>query len=900
VLDTLWQSATDSRGRIAVVSGAAGIGKSHLIQHFVERVEASGAQALIGHCYEFEQALPYQAPAEMLRSAGHLVRHADLASAHRSALALLVPDVLEVSAGPGDLSSEDLRSQVFEALFQAFLALSRSQPLLIVVEDVHWASESMLDWLTYIAPRLGDARMLVVVTHRTDEVDGNQPLDRLHRRLARVAEVDNLLLAPLTAAEHRALVTRLAGLPEERVTPLADRLFAETAGNPFFLMEVVRSLIETGQITLEDGRWAGSFVDDDREIDLPLPDSIRDLVITRFERLGPVSQTFAQVASVAGRVFRYEIVRDAATIADEPALAALDEVLQRGLIEQHDRAGDFRFSHHLIQEVTYAAMTAPRRAFWHGRLAEAILILQPDDVESLAHHFNRAGDDERARGYYAQAGDRAQQLAAFDDAARHYRAALNRWPEHDRAGRAGLFSKRGLCLWVLGEATAALESLDAGQALYDSLHDNLRVGDIERLIGRIHWEQGDRQTALDHYHRALAILEREPESVELARAVSAISQMHMLAAEFDEAIVWGERALALAERLNAEDVAIHALINIGSSLTSPEESERGLTILRESLDRANAANLSHDAMRACHNLAERLVNLGQYTEAQEMNAALLEQARRVHSDLFTGVALQFLIQVNWLTGRWAEALRNREAILDWLRSSSPPRLTLIWAARVLGMLHNDLGQADVACQMLERELAAARDAAEEQTTVPHLAELARSYAALGRDADAAATVRELLGWIERLPDVSFNCITPLLIVCRWYASGSTPSDLAALNRCVTWLERVATKVDTLESRVALAEGQGLAFLAEGEPAAAVEQFRLAVAGWELLGRPPDQARALSLLGNALSLDGHASDGRDAVDRARSICNELASQLTDPQLASSFRHSALRRSLHPER
>ncbi|MGH9174466.1 MAG: ATP-binding protein, partial [Vicinamibacterales bacterium] len=469
MLGELWQRAEAGHGRVVTVSGDAGVGKSRLARGLADDVLTRGGLPLVGHCYEFEQALPYQAIVEMLRTAAHLLRHSDLAPAHRSALTRLVPDVLGAFGDPSGASSPDeLRAQVFEALLQAFLALARSQPLLLVVEDVHWAAESTLDWLTYVAPRLAAARLLVVITHRTDEVESERPLARLHRRLARTTGVATLHLTPLSAVAHRELVTRLSGLPADVAAPLADRLFAETAGNPFFLHEIVRGLVETGRITVHDGQWDGAFVDAASSAAAPLPDTVRELITARVERLGPESRTFVQVAAVAGRVFQYGIVQRSTGWTDEPALHALEDVLARGFVVQRDLQEDFAFAHHLIQEVIYAGMTLPRRVYWHRRLTEAIQALRPDDVEALAHHFSRAGDDERARVYYVQAGDRAQQLAALDDAARLYRSALNRWPDSDPAGRADLLYKRGQCQWVLGELHAALESLDLSRALFES------------------------------------------------------------------------------------------------------------------------------------------------------------------------------------------------------------------------------------------------------------------------------------------------------------------------------------------------------------------------------------------------------------------------------------------------
>lgn len=889
-LCSLWDSAEAGRGRLATVSGEAGVGKSHLVRTLTGLVEARGGMPLVGHCYEFEQALPYQAIVEMLRAAGSHLQHAGLPAAHRSALARIAPDVLGASGildSEDELLTADPRAQLFEALWQGFLIMARSQPTLLIIEDMHWAGESTIDWLTYITPRLKRAPILVVITYRTDEVEADHPLTRLQRRVARATSITTVPLAPLTPAAHRELVTQLSALSANVVSPIADRLYDDTLGNPFYLHEIIRELMETEQVVVRQGRWGGAFVDASGSADLPLPDSVRELITVRVERLDMTARTFAQVAAVAGRVFGYGIVRRAIGWTDEPALHALDELLDRGFVEQHDGPEDFAFTHHLIQEVIYAGMTIPRRTFWHRRLAGAIQLMLPDDAESLAHHFSRAGDEAQARTYYARAGDRAYRLAALDDAARYYTAALDGWPEADHAGRAELLYKLSHCQWVLSELQASLSTLTEARSQFEGLGNRLRVGDIERTIGRVYWELNDRQASIEHYHRALTILEREPESVELARAMSSISQMHMLAAEYDEAIAWGQRALALAERLGAEEVVVHAQTNIGLSLISPDTIERGLAMLRDSLRRALSGNLAHDAMRTYLGLAEQLLSLGRYTEAGKTYGDLLVFAQRVQSDLFTGIALRSLVQVQWLTGRWTDALTHRQQLLDWMQLGAHPHLATVWANRLLGTIHNDLGQPDLALDVLQRDLAAARGAAELQTTVPHLAELGRAFAILGREPDAVDVFQELIGWIDDSSHVVFDCILPSLVACQWFASRANSSNAGAIDACLTWLQHAVDDIGTVEARAALAEATGLALIAEGVPGRAAEQFQTAVERWAALKHPYDQARALDALGNALRRAGQVSAASTALDQAATIRDMLAAQIADADLKSSF-------------
>ncbi len=520
-LNELWENARVGHGRIVIVSGEAGVGKTLVAFSLADDAAQQGGLALVGHCYEFESTLPYQAIVEMLRSAANVLRHTDLLSTHRVMLARLVPEVVGVTsppAGEPGISSDELRIQLFEAILQAFLALAHHQPLLLFFEDAHWAVESTLDWLTYIAPRLDASRLLVVITYRTGEVGAQHALARLEQRFAREGIVSVLPLERLSREANRDLVAHLSGLGVEQVVPLADRLYAGTAGNPLFLRELVRGLIEAGQIKLDQGQWRGAFIEAESDVAALIPKSLRATITARVERLTEIARMFIRAAAVAGRVFDYEIVRHVGDWPEELALGALEDLLARGFVRspQGEATNGFAFAHHLVQEAIYADLTTPRRAYLHRRLAEAIQALRPNDFESLAYHYAHAGEQDRARSYYVQAGNRARELLAMNDTAMHYRAALAYWPEFDRIGRAEILYKLGYCQWVIFDTQGALESFTTARALHEALGDWVKSGEMERQIGRMYWELGDRQAVWPHFHRALAILEQGPETVELA------------------------------------------------------------------------------------------------------------------------------------------------------------------------------------------------------------------------------------------------------------------------------------------------------------------------------------------------------------------------------------------------
>src|SRR5579859_2183711 len=214
LLNSWWDDAVRGAGRLVIVSGEAGVGKSRLVEAMGARAAQQGGLSLVGQWYEFENALPYQAIIEMLRSAAQQLRHLALTPAHRAMLARLAPDVLGAAgSAPGDpgATPDDTRGLLFEALLQAFLALARSEPVFLLFEDAHWAASSTLDWLMYVTPRLYASRVLIVITYRTGEVDAQHALARLEQRFGHEGALSRISLQPLSREAYRRLVAQLSG-----------------------------------------------------------------------------------------------------------------------------------------------------------------------------------------------------------------------------------------------------------------------------------------------------------------------------------------------------------------------------------------------------------------------------------------------------------------------------------------------------------------------------------------------------------------------------------------------------------------------------------------------------------------------------------------------------------------
>ena len=887
----LWNKTLSGQGQTLLVSGEPGIGKTRLVQELVTQVRVAGATALVAACYP-EAGGPYAPFAQILRLAyqdGAAV-DLDLPAFVLADLRLVAPALRlhfpDVPPNPS-LDPETEQQRLFESVIAFFTALSERAPLLLVLEDVQWADSDTLSLFRQLARRAGRHRLMLATTYREVELDSTRSFKQVELDLNREGLATRMNLSRLDRAGAEQL---LATLFDEGITPdFLDNVYHETEGNPFFVIEVCKALVESGELYHTDGRWnlrtAG---------ELQIPPSVREAVQSRVSKLPEGAQDALRLAAVIGRKFDFDTLASASQLDEETLIDALEAAERAQLIEEVTGQGGvtFTFAHTLIPSTLYETTSALRRRHLHRSIAAAIEAVHPGDesrLAGLARHYAEAGDQERACTTCVRAGDHAWRLAALGDAARYYRRALEHWPDDHLSARAETLRKLGECLSITGHLHEALEAYEESHTVYWTVGDRVGSGAVQRLMGRTYLRLGKREESLTHYQDALSILDDGTESVELARAVSAISQMHMTSSEYDEAVATGERALALAERVGAEDVTVHALNNIGTALLASGDPDRGLAMLQDSLRRAQALGLPYDACRAHFNLGTSFEKRCRFAEARTAYAGLQACAERIGDTLHILSATVSLTRVDWYSGQWAAVPERRRQIRECITSCPDPGFDGIWARMLFGEMFIDLGQADAARVELESGLSEARGAAQLHTTVPYLGQLARAYAALGMESAAASIVQEIAGWVGTSSYAHTKEAIPLLCVCQLSIARSDEDygdPFAFLRR----LERVHELSNTPETDACLSEGRGSLALAKGHHQEAVECFRNAVARWADIGRPYDHARALSGLGRALLGIDDPTAADAAFVQALDLYDALAVQLEDVELKQSFLNS----------
>ncbi len=551
---------------------------------------------------------------------------------------------------------------------QSLLIAELGESTVLVLEDLHWADDATLDVITVLGRRIGTLPALLVLTLRGGEVPPAHPL---HAVLGAVAGTSAFIeLDPLSPGA----VASLAGDDGE--------LYALTGGNPFYVSELLAASASE------------------------LPPSVGNAVLGRAARLDDAARRLVELVSVVPHRVSTgvldAVMPDWATAAEQPERRQLLEV----------RPGHVSFRHELARHAIRASVPTARRRGLHAEILRVLLASDGDPAE-IVHHAEEAGDADVVAEYALVAARRASALDSNREAYSHFARAADFADRLPQVQQAALAEELAQAAYDVNRPEAAFAAMERGIGLHRELGDQLAVGRCTRILSRFHWYAGDGETARRTARAAVAILERQGESAELARAYSGLSQLAMLAEQREEAIAWGGRALALATRLGDESTRAHALINVGSAKL--EVDPAASAALLEGYAIADAAGDRHEAARA-------LLNLGYYQLSWALAEPALRHARtglayaREH-EVHT-LASYAASMVAWLqlrAGAWDEAERAARAELG--QATTVPRLLAETVVCELAVRRGDADAADRLADLVAR----ADRAAELQRIVPALA-----------------------------------------------------------------------------------------------------------------------------------------------------------------------------------
>jgi DNA-binding SARP family transcriptional activator len=696
-------------GRVFVIVGEAGVGKSSLVTVLGGDARERGARALLGRCYESQQILPFGPWVDALRGAGvsqEAETLQDLAPVWRAELSRLLP---EVSAPDLPGPSDDLL-RLFESVAQLVERLTIQGPLALVLEDLHWADETSLRLFAFIARRTRTAPVLIAATAREEELPSAPVLQRVIDEIATEPHFVRMPLSPLSRGDTAALIRSLArrGSDEALVERLSERLWAASEGNPFIIVETMRALDE-GAAT-------------ETAASLPLPERVRQVIAGRLERLSPRGQELAAMAAVIGREFEFAVLQTAAGLGVRDAAEGVEELVRRRVF--HGIGERFDFTHERVREVVRHRLSELQRKVLHSQLAKAIEVVYAENLEphyaALGLHYSESEIWGKAATYLRQAGIQAVARSAYSEAATFFTqalGALRRLPATRETTELTIDIHLAIrnALIVLSEWARMGEHLREAERLARMFGDQHRLGLITNFM---------------------------------------VSQCQATG-DYDGAVRFGQEALSLARTLGDRSIEVVARTHLGGAHSVRGEFSDAAAFLEPNValegdlryERFGSASIQCAWSGAY--LAEVLSELGRFDEAIGHAVASVQIAEEADHSITLNFGLFALGRAHLRRGDLPGATRVLERGLDLCRTTQFAFGTAFVAA-ALGIAYALAGRADEALPLVAGavEEFCRRPNHVRPAVIPLYAGM--TYLSAGRIDEAASHAREALALTRRL------------------------------------------------------------------------------------------------------------------------------------------------------
>jgi DNA-binding CsgD family transcriptional regulator/tetratricopeptide (TPR) repeat protein len=877
---------------VALLGGEAGIGKTRLAEQLAATASQRGVRVLRGACVPLgEEGLPFAPVTQALRDLDAAELEA-VAGPARAELGRLLPDLPwggEAAAGPAVVGAG--QGRLFELLLGVIERLAANAPLMLVMEDLHWADRSTRDLVAFLAASLRSGRVLLVLTFRSDELDRRHPLRELLGELARNRRVQRLELPRFTRAELAEQLAELLGAdPPAR---LVQDIYGRSGGNPFFAEELV--LV---------GGGAGPAA---------LPPSLQEVLLTRVVRLGHRTQQLLRVAAAAGPGVTEPLLAAVAGMEETVLLEGLREAVDQQVLLPEPGGDGYVFRHLLVAEAVYSELLPGERGRLHTALAGALEAgLEAGEAPAsraarLAYHWWAAGDQPRALHASVQAAAAAEEVYGFAEAQLQLERVLALWERvPDAKGRAGmdrvaLLSRCGEAAYAAGDPARAAELVRQALPLVDPASQSQRAGLLHEQLARCLRMLGD-PAALAQQQQAVRLVAPEP-SPERARVLGSLAHLLALVDRFEEARGIAEEAAAIARQVGARAEEANARTALGSALVHLGETDTGLAELEAAGRLARQADDVIIMLRASNNHADLLLTAGRLEEAATVALGGLEEARRLGLVRFDGPylagnATEALVAL----GRWDQAEQVSRQGLE-AAPTDAVSVPLLCSRAVLELGRGDLDAAQARLQAARRLLPA--PIPEAQMAGPLFAGLAELALWRGDPEQARELVTEAVPLVQGDPRyaapiyaLGVRVEADRAELARAHRPGQPAPDDGTATALLARLDQAA----------AGPAGAGIPELAAWHATALAERTRqqgpsdpaawaAAAAAWERLGQPYRVAYAGFRHAEALLASGDRESAAVVLGRAAEVTGRLGARPLDTEIKALARRARLNLTPH---
>jgi DNA-binding CsgD family transcriptional regulator/tetratricopeptide (TPR) repeat protein len=674
-LTALLAEAEAGQPVVVLVSGDAGVGKSRLVTELSARAASRGFTVLSGHCAELADTVPYLPLADALRDAvtGPAARGAVAdALAARPVLSRLLPD--RQASEDGDLPGL-AQQQLFGAVLGMLAELAEAAPVLLVLEDLHWADRSTRDLITFLSRVLHRERIALVATYRTDDMHRRHPLRPVVAELLRLPSVTGVDLGPLDSAAMAEHLTMLSG--GLLAAPDLDGLIRRAEGNAYYAEELLAAASRPGRLAAGTSGGAGP----------ELPAGLADLLLARTERLSAAAQQVLRVAAVTGRHVDDELVMRASGLAVPEYEEAIREAVAQGLLIP-DGSHGLAFRHALLREAIYADLLPGERTRLHGLLAELLsderrLAEVAGSAAELAYHSLASHDIPGAFAASVLAGQEAERLAAPAEAHRHYDLALSLWDRVTDPEKLGGVERGDLALWSAltaadsGDISRAVQQLRRLVSFLGPDSDPVLRSRASRRLASFLLDLDEDDEAQDFARAAVAVLPADPPSAERSAALATLARTLLADQDPGPARAVADQAREAGRLAGASWVVADALVTLGLLGERDGRTKTAIASYTRAMAQARHGSMLGGVLRAEFHLARLHLergNLGDASSTAHHGMQLAQEAGLAMAPY--GFDLQYVHYLaHYAEGTWDHAQEIADGFAVRVASEAEARLS---------------------------------------------------------------------------------------------------------------------------------------------------------------------------------------------------------------------------------
>jgi DNA-binding CsgD family transcriptional regulator len=709
------------QGQVAFVYGEAGIGKSRLVAEAKAYAGAHDFLLLQGSCFQVDSSYPYAPLLDLLRAAAAPTSLGAALDPIVLEFARLLPELAPSLAGPlpAPLSDpEQEKRRLFAALTRFFKERASQRPVLLVIEDLHWCDDISLEFLQSLARFCAAQPLLLLMTYRSDEVQPS--LQRCLAQLDRARLSQELQLALLSRSDVDAMLGAMFALPETEQASLLNLVYPLTEGNPFFVEEVLTSLISRGELLPDNGAWQRKPLPDQRSAQVPVPRSVQDAVQQRTQHLSTEAMQVVTLAAIAGRRFDFAVLQQILHCDEERLLLLIKELLATRFVVEVS-AEQFAFRHALTQQAIYARLLARERRSLHSTLAQAIEHLfaatpmLDAQLADLAYHYYEAGVWEKALEYEQRAGARALALYAQHAAIAHFTHALSALHHLSEAQPSPVYRQRGQAYEALGEFACALSDYEHAVEAARAAQDRPMEWQSMMALGFL-WTGRDYEQAGGWFQRASDLAEGLADPTLRARSLNRLGNWLINTGRVQQGLEAHQEALQLFET-RADTQGMAETLDLlgmahgfsGDPANAVKHFGRAIELFRTLGD--NQSLVSSLAGRAIDSTPETIETaystLRTRDECLQDTAEALRLSRQTHSQAGQAFVECVTTQVYSSFGEFGQALAHAQEALR-IATAIEHQQWLVGSYGALGQLYLLMLEPALAISALDAGLAGAR------------------------------------------------------------------------------------------------------------------------------------------------------------------------------------------------